>query len=103
MVAETLQQELCQAIQGRRMVGLHDLDGHARTVEPYLVFDTRQGRLTLHCYQVGGYSQSGQTEGWKNIPLASISRTALSEQTFAVRPAYNPHNPRMFPVVHCQV
>jgi len=53
----------------------------------------------LHFYQYGGYSKSGVTKGWKNIPIEEIKSVDISvKKKFknGVRKEYNPHNTYMF-------
>lgn len=99
----SLQERLCEAIRARHIMTIKDLAGRTRTVEPYMVYNTRRGSRTLHCYQLSGYSESGRPTGWKNPLLSSLRSVEIQEETFAPRPEYNPHNRDMFPIVHCRV
>lgn len=93
--------EICDAIS-RRAVIAFDYDGGPRAVEPHCHGFSRQGKELLRGYQVSGYSQSGQSEGWKLFDLAKATGLYATGETFAFdRPQYNPDDPAM--TVHCCV
>lgn len=99
----TSQSQLCDAVARRNIVTIQDRNGRTRVVEPYMVYDTSTGKRCLHCYQLSGYSSSGQPIGWKNPQLTDISAVMVHAETFQQRSEYNPFNREMFPQIHCQV
>lgn len=48
-------------------------DGGMRTVEPHCYGCGRNGEL-LRAYQVCGYSESGNVEGWKTFTIGKLAR-----------------------------
>jgi len=82
---------------------LKDAQGNTRTVEPYMVYVSSQGKRLFHCYQLSGFSERGQVVGWKNPEVGLFQLAEILEEFFAVRPGYNPFNSKMFPVVHFSI
>jgi hypothetical protein len=82
---------------------LTDLEGNTRTVEPYMVYTSAREKKLFHCYQVAGFSESGQATGWKNPEIAAFLSAEALADTFAPRDEYNPFNYKMFPVVHFSI
>jgi hypothetical protein len=89
-----------QAAKNLNLCELTDRSGNRRVVEPYMVYSSATGKRLFHCYQIGGYSKSGEPVGWKNPQVNSFSQAVISTETFIPRKEYNPFNHDMFPVVH---
>jgi len=92
-----------QSARDRRLCELVDQEGNLRLVEPYMVYTSAKGKRIFHCYQVGGYSASGETSGWKNLSVDSFVKARETEYTFKVRDEYFPFNKDLFPTVHFAV
>jgi len=92
-----------QAAEGLHLCELTDRSGHTRMIEPYMVYSSATGKRLFHCYQLHGYSKSGDPTGWKNPQVASFTRATKQDETFTPRPEYNPFNHDMFPVVHFSI
>jgi len=92
-----------QAAEESRLCELVDRGGNSRIVEPYMVYTSATGKRLFHCYQVEGYSKSGEPTGWKNPQVNSFTQTTIRNGTFTPRPEYNPFNYNMFPVVHFSI
>ena len=69
---------------------LTDRAGGLRKVQPYLVFESEQGQILFHCYQVAGHSESGNPVSWKNLPAKSVVSAKITSQSFRIRDDYNP-------------
>lgn len=79
---------------------LTDTAGNSRVIEPYMVYTSSKGKILFHCYQLEGYSERGNPQGWKNPEVATFISARASDQSFTPRPEYNPFNTKMFPEVH---
>ncbi len=78
---------------------LIDSQGRKRIVEPYMVYHTSTGKYAYHCFQLSGYSFSGNTYEWKNPLVDSISSVKMLDESFEQRREYNPFNFKKFPRV----
>jgi hypothetical protein len=96
----TLEQTVVQAAKGLRVCELTDLGGNTRIVEPCMVYTSTKGKRLFHCYQLSGFSERGQSQGWKNPEVESFTAVEVLQDNFKPRPEYNPFNLKMFPVVH---
>ena len=91
-----------EAIQRRRVVKLFYGGGH-RLVEPHCYGLSRDGKELLRAYQISGYSQSGQTQGWKLFRMDRASDISITDLYFqGPRPLYNPQD-RAMAHIHCSL
>lgn len=62
-----------------------------RLVELHAICVNEHGQRTMFVWQVSGGSRSGQSQGWKYIPLAGVTSLSISQQqSEAPRPGYQP-------------
>lgn len=75
-----------------------------RIVEPYMIYKTPKGNTAYHCYQIGGYSNSGKMD-WKNIYISDVKAIEIIEDkpNFRKRAEYNPENKKMFPEIFFKI
>ena len=93
---------LCQAIKERRVVRFY-YDGGVRDVEPHCHGCSKDDNDLLRGYQVGGYSSSGDSIGWKMFRLDRMSGLVTTAATFhGPRPEYDPNDNRMA-TVYCSL
>lgn len=92
-----------QAAKSMKLCELVDQNGNKRLVEPYMVYSSATGKRLFHCYQVQGYSESGQSSGWKNPQVDSFLQASVVDETFTPRREYSPFNYKMFPIVHFSI
>ena len=86
---------ICEAIQARRVVRFYYGGGH-RVVEPHCYGMSTAGHEVLRGYQTSGYSESGESVGWKLFRVSEISGLEVTRETFAgARPGYNPNDSAM--------
>ena len=75
---------LCSAVKSRRVVEFY-YHGGFRTAEPYclgIVMSGEADNESLLCYQVGGHSEYGGTEGWKLFRASEISDLEITGEPF---------------------
>ena|SRR5690606_9470752 len=84
--------EFIQAMRDLRLCVLKDVKGNSRLVQPYGVFLTRQNKPMYCCFQVGGYSGSGEIPNWRNVSITEIKEVTITERGFKKRSDYNPDN-----------
>ena len=72
-------------------------------VEPHCHGMSTTGKEVLRGYQTGGYSSSGNPDGWRLFGVSGIQNFQVLAETFAHnRPNYNPNDSAMT-TVHCCV
>ncbi|XRP96253.1 hypothetical protein ACO3UB_04730 [Methanocaldococcus sp. 16A] len=65
---------------------------------------TEKGSKKLRAYQVSGYSESGNSEGWKLFNVEDIRDIEiLNEQFNKPRPGYNRYEDRHIPDIICKI
>ncbi|MBU7023834.1 MAG: hypothetical protein HXS40_06670 [Theionarchaea archaeon] len=85
---------LCSAIHQKLLLTF--VYGGPRTAEPYCYGVSAAGRELLRAYQVEGYSESDNPQGWKLFHVAKMMNLHVSDISFAgTRPEYNPRDPAM--------
>jgi len=93
---------ICDAIHRRSVITFY-YNGGMRTVEPHCYGISTAGNDVLRGYQTGGYSESGNSVGWKMYEVAGMTNIQISGNTFNQnRPGYNPNDKGMS-VIHCHV
>ena len=78
-------------------------NGGTRFVEPFCYGIHRStDKEVLRGYQIGGYSESGESVGWKLFRVEEISKLMVTDRDFkGVREHYNP-NDRIMKKIICR-
>lgn len=93
---------ICSAINSKKVIRF-DYNGGFRTVEPFCHGLSTAGNEVLRGYQTGGYSESGDSVGWKLFQVSKISSMTITNDYFDVkRPGYNPNDSAMT-TIYCNV
>jgi hypothetical protein len=94
--------DICSAINSRQCIEFY-YHGGFRIVEPFCFgVIMHRDREALLCYQVSGHVEFGEPVGWKLYRFSEMSRLAVIDSCFAVRPDYNPDRIRMS-LIYCRV
>ncbi len=83
--------ELQEAITLKKVVSIffHG-DGGYRRLEPFCLGKTKDGIVTLLAFQVGGFSNTFTTYGWKLFRVECMMSIELTDEYFvSTRPGYN--------------
>lgn len=97
-----MNQTLFSAIRLRKIISFY-YNGGTRNVEPYCYGISTAGNELLRAYQIGGYSQSGKSVGWKLFRVSNISNLKVIDKSFEnIRPEYNPRDSAMT-TIYCNV
>lgn len=92
---------VCRAIHERRVVRFC-YDGGIRDVEPHCHGCSKEHNDLLRGCQIGRYSSSGESVGWKMFRLDRMSGLGMTETTFGgPRPEYDPNDNKMTMVYCC--
>ena len=93
---------ICDAISGRNLLSLRYGYG-SRTVEPHAHGASSEGHALLRAYQVGGYSKSGDSTGWKLLRVDETTSLSILPVSFTgPRTGYRP-NDKSMAVIYCQL
>lgn len=97
-----MQDVICQTIREKRLLTVlyKDLE---RVVEPYLLYESKAGKLVLHSWQVDGEYEKTPPPDWCNMSLSDISSVTAMDRTFdQPHPDYNPESSRFHRVI-CRI
>jgi predicted DNA-binding ArsR family transcriptional regulator len=87
----------------RRLKILYNVGG-ARIIEPHYYGKDEYGQKKLRAYQVSGYSEGGETRGWKLLIVSKIKYIELLDEQFEKpRPGYNPGTDYHIPYTICKI
>ena len=98
-----MRKDICTAIDSKKVLSLYYAGG-TRFVEPFCYGIHRStGNEVLRGYQIGGYSESGESVGWKLFRVEDISRLIVTDKDCkGVREHYNPNDSVMKKII-CRV
>jgi hypothetical protein len=92
---------ICTAINNKYIIEFY-YDGGFRTIEPHCHGYTQYSEV-LRGFQTSGFSQSGETSGWKLFDVSKILNLSVTPNHFyGPRPGYNPNDTAMSRI-HCHV
>jgi len=94
---------ICEAIKKRKILSFNYKELE-RIVEPYAFGTDNKGSYKLRAYQIGGFSESGKTVGWKLFSVENISNIEILDKTFdMIREGYNPYGDSQIPHIICKI
>lgn len=95
--------EICSAINSKQVIEFY-YNGGTRLVEPFCYgIHKNTNNEVLRGYQAGGYSESGESIGWKIFQTANISNLIITNEHFSgIREYYNP-NDKAMTTIYCHV
>ncbi len=93
--------QVCAAITNRRLLSAF-YEGGSRTIEPYCHGFSKSDDELLRAFQISGFSQSGESTGWKLFRLDRLEAISVLDRGFAPRAGYNPDDPAIRRI-HCRV
>ncbi|MDO8542599.1 MAG: hypothetical protein Q7S40_19335 [Opitutaceae bacterium] len=75
-------------------------EGGTRVVEPYLVYESKDGNRVLHSWQQSGAWKHSPPPDWANLSVSKISSITPTEKSFdQPHPDYNPQSDRFHHVL----
>lgn len=86
-------QVIITTMHNRRQLSITDGEGgraNVRTLEPHILFKTKDGNVLLGGYQVNDSTRAGKPPVWHNIPVSKISKVTEGTERFLVRGGFNP-------------
>lgn len=95
--------EICSAINSKQVIEVY-YNGGTRLVEPFCYgVHKNTNNEVLRCYQISGYSESGEPVGWKLFLATNISNLVITNKHFAgSREYYNP-NDKAMTTIYCHI
>ena len=97
-----MKQDLVRAIADKRLVEFTYKAGRTRIVEPH-DYGIRHGVECLLGFQIGGESQSGAPQGWKQFDVDQIHHLRVLERGFAGSRADSAQHHRTWDVLFARV
>jgi predicted DNA-binding transcriptional regulator YafY len=95
-----VEQIISDAIRGRKVLTVRYRNTN-RVVEPYLLYETKDGEVTLHGWQVSGGSRL--RADWCNLRISEISNATPTGQVYTQpHQGYKPSSSQ-FHLVLCSV
>ena len=87
---EEITELLWQAAESRQACRL-SLEGEPlpRIIYPYGIAQTSRHHVVLVCWQAGGLTKAGGTEGYRNLQLDKIAEVELMDRHFEKRTDFN--------------
>jgi len=68
-------------------------ESYPRTIHPYGVCQTSRGNMIIVCWQVAGFSGSGQLPAYKSLKIDQCERLEILTQKFIPQSNFNPADP----------
>jgi len=98
-----MRRDICTAIDSKKVLSFY-YNGGTRFVESFCYGIHRStGNEVLRGYQIGGYSESEESVGWKLFRVDEISKLTITGKDFkGVREHYNP-NDRIMKKIICRI
>ncbi|MUV60005.1 hypothetical protein [Halobacterium sp. CBA1126] len=73
-----MEEKICSAIESETLLKF-EYNGHQRTIKPYKLFQSKDGKILIEAVQVGGESESGSNPFWRNFDVAKIDTIETTE------------------------
>jgi len=97
-----MNQNICIAIENRYV--LRVIYGGERVIEPHCYGVSPGGNELLRAFQTSGYSESGESFGWKLFRMDKMGSIEGTGETFAgPRPGYNPVGDQAMATIYCKL
>lgn len=91
MTLEELTQQLFIASEKKRVCRISlRREPLPRLVHPYGIARTSRNQIVLVCWQAGGLTKAGGTEGYRNLILEKIIECEMTDWHFEKRDDFNP-------------
>lgn len=92
---------ICNAIKNKQVLEFY-YDGGIRVVEPFCYGISTAGNEVLRGFQIEGYSNSGNSFGWKLFKIDEMTSIRNKNMNFSgQRPYYNPNDKSMTEIFCC--
>jgi hypothetical protein len=89
---------IVEAIKDRNLLNVI-CKGLSRTVEPYLIYESKSGDEVLHSWQVSGEFDRTLPPDWCDLRMDEITAATVAEHYAQPHPEYNPNSTRFHRVL----
>lgn len=96
-----MRKKICLAIKNKQKLKIK-YRGTERIIEPHAFGLDKRGEK-LRAFQVSGFSESGNSSGWKLFKCEDINSMVELSDSFKVRPGYNHNGDRQIPKIICMI
>lgn len=95
---------LCDAIAKRLLVSLrYEDDLQARSIAPYVVFETEASEVCLSSYQLSNPNKPHDGNEPRNFTVGKIASLQITETPFGIDPRFDRNDPKYRHRVLCRV
>jgi hypothetical protein len=96
-----MQTKIIEAIRNRNMLQIV-CKGFSRTVEPYLIYESKEGRILLHGWQTEGEYDQTPPPDWCNLRIEDMTTVVILDQKYqSPHPEYKPRSKMFYRVIEC--
>lgn len=74
-------------------------NGKIRIIEPHAYGLDKNKKAKLRAYQISGFSKRGESKAWKLFICENIDYILELDESFEVRPGYNPKGDSQIPKI----
>ena len=86
------------ALRGN-LIDLVVQDGRNLRAEPYMIYRSPRGKLSIYVYEVSEDPIRGFSPGWRTLEAKAVRSAVRREEIFEPRRDYSPHAKDLFPDV----
>lgn len=97
-----MEETISKAIKSQKRLEIF-YRGTKRIIEPHTFGLDKNDGIKLRAYQIGGFSESGNSEGWKLFKGEEITNITELSDYFQVRPGYNYSGDSAIPNIICKI
>lgn len=98
-----MENKICKAIKHMNRVEIEYNNGTKRIIEPYAYGLDKYGKEKLRAFQISGPSESGNSYTWKLFNCSKINSFNELDDSFQIRPEYNPNGDAHIPNIRCMI
>lgn len=98
MVADVI----VKAIDEKRVLSIF-YDGGVRKVAPCCYGNGKKGQALLRCWQISGFSRSGNVPAWKLMSVEKIQNVQILDENFNIPDGYNHAGDKAIPNVIAKI
>lgn len=93
---------IVKAINEKRLLSVF-YDGGERKSAPCCYGNGSRGQKLLRCWQVSGFSQSGNVPAWKLMSVEKMQNINILDEGFTTPDGYNPAGDKAIPHVIAKI
>lgn len=93
---------IIKAINEKRLLSVF-YDGGERKIAPCCYGNGRKGQELLRCWQISGFSQSGEIPAWKLMTVEKMQNVQILDESFTTPAGYDTAGDKTIPHVIAKI